>query len=505
MIHGMFDVRYYGAVGDGTTIDSPAINRAIQAAADAGGGTVLFPAGRYLCFSVRLRSRVSLHLGPGAVLLAADPARDGGTYDPPDYNPHDLYQDFGHSHWHNSLIWGEGLHDVAITGPGLIDGAGLTSKGPGAKWAKRKGYFPESMAGMSAAELAAEDPEEALMRGLGNKAIALKLCRNVTLRDFSILKGGHFAILATGVDNLTIDNLRIDTERDGIDLDMVRNARLSNCLVNSPNDDAIVLKSSGALGEMRLTENVAISNCHVSGFDFGTMLDGTYQRIQGTSPDRDRVTGRIKLGTESNGGFRNIVITNCTVERSRGLALETVDGGVLEDVSITNITMREVTTAALFLRLGARLRGPEGTRPGAMRRIRFAHIHAYDVDPRYASIIAGLPDLPIEDVSFQDIRITYAGGLPAMTEPVPEKPDAYPEPSMFGTLPAYGLYVRHARGLHLRDIHLSTLEPDARPAVWLEDVDGVRIDNLQTRNTQDTPRLVCRDVRGLIDDEGERG
>jgi len=499
----LFDIRRFGAVGDGQALDSPAINRAIAAAVAAGGGTVWLPAGRYLSFSIRLYSRVALHLDAGAVLLAADPARHGGTYDLPEANPHDLYQDFGHSHWQNSLIWGDGVTDIAITGPGLIDGAGLTAKGPGAKWAKRKGYFPESMAGMSAAELAAEDPDEALMRGLGNKAIALKNCRNISLRDFSILKGGHFAILATGTDNLTIDNLRIDTDRDGIDLDGVRHVRVSNCQINTPNDDALVLKSSGALGVARATEHVAISNCHVSGFDLGTMLDGTYGRTQQVSPDRDRVTGRIKLGTESHGGFRNIVISNCTVERSRGLALETVDGGVLEDVSISNITMREVTTAALFLRIGARLRAPAGTMPGPMRRIRFAHITAYDVDPRYASIIAGLPEQPIEDVTLQDIRITYAGGLGAVTDPVPEKPDAYPEPSMFGTLPAYGLYVRHARGLHLRDIHLSTLAPDGRPAVWLEDVAGVRIDNLQTRNAANTPRLVCREVRGLMDDKGE--
>ncbi|MDG5496347.1 glycosyl hydrolase family 28-related protein [Niveispirillum sp. BGYR6] len=499
----LFDIRHFGAVGDGVALDSPAINRTIAAAVAAGGGTVWLPAGRWLSFSIRLYSRVALHLDAGCVLLAADPARHGGAYDLPEPNPHDLYQDFGHSHWQNSLIWGDGVNDVAITGPGLIDGAGLTSKGPGAKWAKRKGYFPESMAGMSAAELAAEDPDEALMRGLGNKAIALKNCRNITLRDFSIFKGGHFAILATGTDNLTIDNLRIDTDRDGIDLDAVRHVRVSNCQINTPNDDALVLKSSGALGVARATEHVAISNCHVSGFDLGTLLDGTYGRTQQLSPDRDRVTGRIKLGTESHGGFRNIVISNCTIERSRGLALETVDGGVLEDISISNITMREVTTAALFLRIGARLRAPEGTKPGPMRRIRFAHITAHDVDPRYASLIAGLPEQPVEEVTLQDIRITYAGGLDAVADPVPEKPDAYPEPSMFGTLPSYGLYVRHARGLHLRDIHLSTLSPDGRPAVWLEDVDGVRIDNLQTRNAMPTPRLVCRDVRGLTDDEGE--
>src|SRR6185295_9268516 len=111
------------------------------------------------------------------------------------------------------------------------------------------------------------------MDGLGNKAIALKRARNVTLKDFSVLNGGHFALLATGVENLTIDNLKVDTNRDGFDIDACRNVRISNSYVNSPNDDAIVLKTSYALGEAKATEDVTITSCHVSGFDIGTMLD----------------------------------------------------------------------------------------------------------------------------------------------------------------------------------------------------------------------------------------
>ena len=116
------------------------------------------------------------------------------------------------------------------------------------------------------------------MNGSGNKAIALKLCRNVLLRDVSILNGGHFALLATGVDNLTIDNVKIDTNRDGFDIDACRNVRISNCSVNSPNDDAIVLKSSFALGYARANENLTITNCLVSGYDIGSLLDGSYKR-----------------------------------------------------------------------------------------------------------------------------------------------------------------------------------------------------------------------------------
>jgi polygalacturonase len=171
-------------------------------------------------------------------------------------------------------------------------------------------------------------------------------------------------VLATGCDDLSIRRLRIDTNRDGLDIDGCRDVTIADCRVNTPNDDAIVLKSSLALGEVRSTERVEITRCHVSGFDLGTMLDGTEGRSQQLAPDQDRVTGRIKLGTESNGDFRHITISDCVFTRSRGLALETVDGGTIEDVSIDNIVLREVTTAPLFLRLGERGADPTGRRAG---------------------------------------------------------------------------------------------------------------------------------------------
>src|ERR1700712_1347347 len=147
-------------------------------------------------------------------------------------------------------------------------------------------------------------------RGVGNKAIALKNCFNVTLRDFSILKGGHFALLPTGVNNLTIDNLLVDTDRDGFDIDCCKNVRVSNCTVNSPWDDAICPKSSYALGYARSTDDVTITNCYVTGtYELGSVIAGTWKKFA----DDFRVSrnGRIKCGTESNGGFRNLTISNC--------------------------------------------------------------------------------------------------------------------------------------------------------------------------------------------------
>jgi polygalacturonase len=483
----LYDVRTFGAKGDGTALDTDAINRAIDTAANAGGGTVYLPAGRYLSFSIHLKSNITLQFAPGAVLVAADPARHQGHYDLPEPTEDDLHQDFGHSHWHNSLIWGEGLDNVSIVGPGLIDGRALMQYGPPAKWsssgkAPLKAKYPESMKNMSAADFAIHNPTEEQMQGLANKAIALKRSRNVLMRDFSIFRGGHFAILVTGVDNLTLDNLKIDTNRDGIDLDVVRNTRLSNIIVNSPNDDAIVLKSSHALGKALPTENVTITNCQVSGYDIGTVLDGTYQRTLKAANDNDGVTGRIKLGTESNGGFRNITISNCVFNRSRGLALETVDGGVMEDITITNITMREVTTSPIFIRLGNRGRGPKGTGISAARRIHISNLIAYDVEHRFAAIIAGLPNYPIEDVTLSNIRIVYRGGGTAAdaAREIPENESSYPEPSMFGITPAHGLFIRHARRVLLRDIDIRTLTPDARPAIVLKDAADVQQENVKT-------------------------
>src|SRR5208282_4470698 len=234
----VFNVRQYGATGDGKTLDTDAVNRAIAAAAAAGGGTVLFPAGVYLCFSIHLQNYVHLYLDAGATILAAESPKpgettgyNGGAYDAAEPNTAwDAYQDYGHNHWHNSLLWGEDLHDLSITGPGLIWGRGLSfGAGPApAPSTTLRGFgAPEPTRQQAAPTQPARhfNPRgdypmyQAEQAGVGNKAIALKNCRNVLFRDFSILKGGHFGLLLTGVDNLTIDNLKIDTDRDAIDID----------------------------------------------------------------------------------------------------------------------------------------------------------------------------------------------------------------------------------------------------------------------------------------------
>ena len=462
-----FDVKAFGAAGDGKALVTPAIDKAI-AAASVAGGRVVFGPGRYLCYSIHLKSNVALYLSPGAIIIAADfPSASGsGGYDPAEANAWDKYQDFGHSHWHNSLMWGEDLDNFSIFGSGLIWGKGL-SRGSG---------------------------DKVLESGVGNKAVSLKNCRNVTFRDFSILHGGHFAILATGVDNLTIDNLKIDTNRDGIDVDCCRNVRISNCSVNSPWDDAICPKSSFALGYARPTDNVTIANCYVTGgYEEGTLLDATFKRI---TPDKAPRNGRIKFGTESNGGFRNITVSNCAVELCRGIALETVDGGLLEDVSISNITMREPVDVPFFIRLGSRMRGPAGVRVGQLRRVKISDVVVSNSASQQASIITGIPRHPIEDLSLSNISVTHRGGRTAddaKAQPA-ELENDYPDPHRFGPMPVHGFFIRHANGISFRDVEVGYEKQDLRPAILLDDVVGADFTHVKLAHSQGIPTFVLRNT-----------
>jgi polygalacturonase len=494
----VFNVKASGATGDGQTIDTPAINRTIDAAAAAGGGTVYFPAGNYLSVSIHLKSNISLYLDHGATIIAATPSNDA-KYDPPEPNRWDQYQDFGHSHWHNSLIWGENLNNVSIMGPGMIWGKGLVRSGGQSRTQQQNDALNAARDNEPKQPFGYPNPRDAVESGWANKAIALKLCRNVIIRDITILHGGHFAILATGVDNLTIDNIKIDTNRDGIDIDACKNVRISNCTVNSPFDDAICPKSSFALGYARSTENVTITNCQVSGYDEGTLLDGTYKREYNRYGANSGPTGRIKFGTESNGGFKNITISNCVFDYCRGLALESVDGGNLEDVTISNITMRDITNCPIFLRLGSRLRGPAGTPMSALRRVTLSNIVVYNADPKFASIISGIPGHDIEDVTLDNIRIYYKGGgtkAQAALQPE-EKETAYPEPSMFGEIPAYGFFVRHVRGLQMHNVNLASLTEDARPAFIFSDAKQVELNRIAANRAPGVPTLVLKDAEAF--------
>jgi polygalacturonase len=470
-----FNVKTYGATGDGITLDSPSINKAIDACAQAGGGTVYFPAGTYLCGSIHLRSNIHLLIDAGATVLGAPQSMN--VYDETEPWVNNPYEDGGHCYFHNSLIWGESLTNVSITGQGMINGGGLV----------RSDGLLDRMSGFTDGQ----DHKQYPPRRLGNKAIALKLCRNVLIRDITIFHGGHFAILVTGCNNLTVDNVTMDTDRDGIDIDCCHNTMVSNCRINSPNDDGLCPKSSFALGSNVITENLTIVNCQVSGFQEGTLLDGTMK------PSRSGV-GRIKFGTESNGGFRNVTVSNCIFRHCHGLALEEVDGGILENITINNIAMMDVVDYPIYITLGDRNRGPAATN-GIVRNIQISNVVATGIDPKSGIQITGLPGDDLEGVHLDNIRLVFNGGGTA--EDAARNPKelgtGYPEPGKIGVMPAYGLFARHVRGLELNDVHVSFKNDDARPAMICSDVDGLQIDDFKGQTLAGVAPARFEHVTGL--------
>lgn len=481
----VFNVKDFSATGNGKTLDTEAINKAISNAASAGGGIVYFPPGVYLSTSIRLKNNITLYLEAGSIIEAASDSV--AKYDLPEPNEAGGdYQDFGHSHWKNSLIWGIGLSNVSILGPGLIYGKGLIS-----------GF------NRFADETKGERKYIDGGPGAGNKAIALRDCKNVILRDFSILHGGHFGILATGVNNLTIDNLKIDTNRDGMDIDACQNVRITNCSVNAPWDDGICLKASYGLGEIRHCDNITISDCFLAGnFDEGTLLDGTFKR---SLPEyKSYKTGRIKLGTESNGDFKNITITNCVFDDSRGIAIESVDGSHIEDIAISNITMRHPANSPIFIRLGSRLRGPNKPEIGTIKRINISNIVVYDASSDNATTISGLPGHPVEDVRISNIYFNHQGGGKKEDNKIipTENEKGYPEPGMFGPLPAYGFFLRHVKGIEMHHVKLDYNEKEERNAFVLDDVDDAYFDHINIERGSDNAAFFeLRNVRDFsIDD-----
>ncbi|MBQ9201920.1 MAG: glycoside hydrolase family 28 protein [Bacteroidales bacterium] len=476
----VYNVRDFGAAGDGKQIDSPAVNAALLQAASDGGGVVLLEGGTFLCYSIHLQSGTTLRVEKGAVLKAA-PVTETTGYDEAEPNASN-YQDFGHSHWHNSLLWGENLEDVVLEGGGLIDGSDVLTRG-----GQRK-----SASGQTTA----------------NKALALRDCRRVTVRDLSFLSCGHFALLLTGVDDLLIERVTADTNRDGFDIDCCERVIVRDCRVNTVNDDAIVLKCSYALGRPKPTEHVLIEDCRVSGYDVGSLLDGSCTITTVKAPDGDGPTGRIKLGTESNGGFRHITVRRCEFVHSRGLALETVDGAPMEHIRVSHLKMHDICNSPIYIRLGERMRAPEGFRHSRVRGIVISHVTADEVDSRYAILIAGTEEHPVRDVTLNDISVSFRGGL-TMDDVAQQRGSnpfffkggddgesaaerltkGYPEPSAHGLQPAWALSICHAEKICLRNMRLETVAEDGRPALHLQATRRISFHKVTAVNGKQTEKL----------------
>jgi hypothetical protein len=450
---GLFDVAAYGAKGDGKTLDTDKLQAAIDAAAAAGGGRVYLHNGIFLSGALRLRSNVTLHIESGGVLLGSPRIEDYPE------QPSAYPSRSSRSYTRRSLLYAEKAENVSIVGGGAINGQGSSPA------------FRPPLNRMKEAD------RPLLLR--------FSECRNVRLRDVTLRNSAMWVQNYLACDNVSLDGVTIDSQvnnnNDGIDIDDCWNVRVTNCDIRS-GDDAICLKSTSSRG----CRNVVVSNCivttHCSAF---------------------------KLGTDSTGGFQDITLTNCAFYDTglAGIAIECVDGGLIERVLVSNVAMKNVM-GPIFVRLGNRGRGMEQPVAGKLRNVTITSIDATGASG-VGSSITGVPGAPAQDLTLERIRIrSQGGGKPEhVSREVGEYPNRYPEYCMFGPsgkpsdgqLPAHGIYARHVSGLSLRDVDLRCDNPDARPALVFDDVNGVNLFDIRGTVEDSAPGLVwMKQVSGAL-------
>lgn len=418
-----FNVREFGAKGNGAAKDTTALQQAIDAAAAQGGGTVWVPAGRYLCGTIHLKSKVTLHLDNGSVILAST---DDSDFDPYEPLPFKSVSDNETTFFHHGLLVADGVHHIAITGQGVIDGNRTRRRGP--------------------------------------KTVAIKNCQYVTIRGVTVQNSPNYSISFWGSDYVDVDGVTIlNGYADGIDPDASRYVRIANCYIDCY-DDAICPKGSPSLGmdQRRNVEHLVVTNC-----------------ITRTN------CSNFKFGTESSWDFKDVTVSNITMlprDKGRpplsGISLESVDGAHINGVAISNISMVGVQTP-IFVRLGNRGRGMNPPEPGSVENISFNNIVARDAT--MTSSVTAVPGSWVRGVALSNLQITMQGGNagPGNLD-VPEHVAKYPEGTMFGTLPAFGLYARHADGLSLSNIQLRWDKEDLRPAMIFDDVRDLDVDGFRT-------------------------
>ena len=458
------DVFSFGAKGDGITLDTKAIQAAIDDCHNSGGGKVYLHSGRFLSGTIYLKSRVTLYIENGATLLGSKQQKDFPITESKYPSYHGKYVT------NRMLIYAEDAEDIAIEGNGTIDGCGDDF---------------ENLNQLSPLE---DRP----------RIIHMRACRNVKIRDVKLYNSASWvqsyqSCIGLLIDGITVDsreNTDIEKARfadapgrntDGLDIVDCKNVRIANCYIYS-GDDGICLKS--------LSRNDACRNITITGCVISTNASG------------------IKLGTESAGGFEDITVSNCTVHDSRLGAIDimSVDGAKIRRVLVSNIALRNIKGTAVFVRLGKRgrtHRENETTAVGSIRDISIQNVYGTAIG-RYGCSITGIPEAAVENITLSNIRLTFEGGegpLLFQNEPgkiverltvdnVPEVETKHPRGDMFGKLPAYGFYVRHANNITFDNVQTDYIEKDNRYPLVMDDVSDVTIDKFRAKASVDTPALI---------------
>jgi len=463
-----YNIVSFGAVPDGRTLNTTAIQAAVERAYEDGGGRVVIPAGRFLSGSIVLKSGVELHLLKNAILL--------GSTNPADYIKINRWK---------GLVMADGQKDIAISGEGVLDGQG-----------RQLALNIDSLFYIGQIDSAQYTfPEKRPKEYLRPQIIEFVKCINIRITGVTIKNAASWVQTYDLCENIIIDRIRVESDaywnNDGIDIGDCKNVRITNCYINSA-DDGICLKSHH---RAQFCDSIYISNCTIRSS-----------------------ASAIKFGTASVGGFKNVVIENIKVFNTfrSAIAIEMVDGGTLENILIDNIEAVN-TGNAIFIRLGKR--NKKGS-VGKLKNVVLKNIkvqvtferpdYAYDIRGPdlpffhniFPSSITGIPGHNVENVTLENIEIIYPGrgnnGLANMPlsrlEEVPEQEKNYPEFSMFGELPAWGFYVRHVDGLTMKNIKVEIKEPDYRAAFVFDDVKKLNIQSINIAGDKKANHVILNNV-----------
>ncbi|MCX5214709.1 glycosyl hydrolase family 28 protein [Kitasatospora sp. NBC_00240] len=420
----VFNVRAYGAVGDGHVNDSPAIQQAVNAANAAGGGIVEFPAGNYKSKNtVHLKSNVTIQLDAGSTVMGST----ANTYDAAEPNPYDAYQDYGHSHFHDAMFYGDNVANIGFTGSGTIDGMGYLT--------------------------ASNDP----VAGQADKIISLTRCKNLTLSGVTLRRGGHFAALINNCDQVVSDHLTIDTasDRDGWNIISTTNVKVTNADI-SANDDALVFKSDYALGAKLPNGHVTVSNSTLSA----------------------RCCNALMFGSETCGDFTDYQFTGIRITGANksGLGMVSMDGANISDVHYRDITMTGVHSP-IFQKIGTRKRCGNNPGVGHISNITYDNVTATGNSPSVTPTLWGESGgNRISGVTFTNVDITVPGGGAAISTAVPGNDPVSYNPTSVGTRPSYGWYLHNADNIRFSNSSVRFAANDNRPAVVADGDSAVALD-----------------------------
>jgi hypothetical protein len=418
----VFNVKTYGATANDSTNDTPAINKAIAAANQAGGGIVEVPSGTFTAgSSIHMMSNVTIQLDAGSVVKGT-----ATGYDKREANPNDQYQDQGHSYFHDAMIWGDRLTNIAFVGSGTLDGGGNFITG---------------------------NPKD----GQADKIVSLTRCNGLTISGITLKRGGHFGMLTNGCTNITSDHLTIDTadNRDGWNVINATNVTITNITVHA-NDDALVFKSDWALGQTLNNGNVSVTNANLSAVCCNALM----------------------FGSETCGNFTHYRFNHITITGAHksGLGIVSVDGAKISDVVYNDVTMSG-TWSPILLRVESRLRCGGTPTTGSISDIHYINVTGTAAG-KFSPTIWGQPGHRVSNVTFDNVKLTLPGGHAAMDPYAIPSNDGHYDPANISDRPAYGWYMHEASNIHFTNSAVTLDKADARPAIVVNPGDNITFDHM---------------------------